>query len=107
MFIIFNLTENSEIFKKTICEVIKIINKHKINCLIIQTNRATANTSYAINNVIDLYPNIVLSMSESWFKHNAPTESLKVDIKIFFFFFAEYGNKFESFQKFNYHLINL
>ncbi|AKX34028.1 hypothetical protein SLITO_v1c03750 [Spiroplasma litorale] len=94
----FDLTENSEIVKKTICEVIEVINKHKVSHSIIQTDRGTANTSYAVKNVIDLYPNVVLSMSESGFKHNAPTESLNGWYKECFF--AQYGNEFKNFQEF-------
>ncbi|QGS51431.1 hypothetical protein [Spiroplasma tabanidicola] len=94
----FSLSENSEVVVKTIKEVIKVISKYKVDFTILQTDRGTANASYAVKDLINSCPNLVLSMSEAGFKHNAPTEALNGWYKDCFF--AEYGNEFKSIIEF-------
>ncbi|AKU79846.1 hypothetical protein [Spiroplasma turonicum] len=94
----FDFSENSQVVSKTIMDIINVVSNYKVDYSIIQMDRGTANTSNIVKNIIECYPNFVLSMSEAGFKHNAPTESLNGWFKECFF--AEYGNIFLSIQEF-------
>ncbi|AKU79896.1 hypothetical protein [Spiroplasma turonicum] len=83
----FDFSENSQ-----------VVSNYKVDYSIIQMDRGTANTSNMVKNIIERYPNFVLSMSEAGFKHNAPTEALNGWFKECFF--AEYGNIFLIIQEF-------
>lgn len=90
-------SENTEAVCRTFDGILKYVGNNVEHC-IVQMDRGSANRSYALLEAEKSQSIVSISMSESGFKHNSPTESLNGWIKDRFF--EANGWNFESIEKF-------